>query len=115
MAFDYKASAEFFAGRSQRGSRPMMYRRFNKAADALRYAIEELPAANFLGAILDVEGKRYRHDAMRSLYDSPEYPLKRMKVKKKAEVKSETAETPGGKSEASKSARPKEKEQVGAR
>lgn len=112
MAFDYKASAEFFAGRSQRGSRPMMYRRFNKAADALRYAIEELPAANFLGAILDVEGKRYRHDAMRSLYDSPEYPLKRMKVKKKAEPKSET---PAGKSEASKSARPKEKEQVGAR
>ncbi len=89
MAFDYKASAEFFAGRSQRGPRPMMYRRFNKAAEALRYAVEELPAANFLGAILDVDGKRYRHDAMRELYDSPLYPLKRMKVAKKAEPKAE--------------------------
>lgn len=93
MPFDYKASAEFFAGRSQRGSRPMMYRRFNRAADALRYAIEELPAANLLGAILDVEGNRYRHDAMRALYDAPGYPLKRMKVAKKAEVKTEKKKT----------------------
>lgn len=104
MPFNYKASAEFFAGRSQRGPRPMMYRRFARAADALRYAVEELPAANFLGAILDVDGKRYRYDAMRELYDAPEYPLKRMKIAKKAEAKVE----------AKQPVRAKEKEKAGA-
>jgi hypothetical protein len=104
MSFDYKASAEFFAGRSQRGPRPMMYRRFTRAADALRYAIEELPAANFLGAILDVDGKRYRHDTMRELYNAPEYPLKRMKIPKKPQAKIEAKQPVHG----------KEKERVGA-
>jgi hypothetical protein len=41
-ALDYTAAAELFPTRSRKGNRPMGYRRFSKAADAIRFAIEEL-------------------------------------------------------------------------
>jgi hypothetical protein len=56
------------------------YRRFDRAADALRFAIEELPPRLFLGACLEVEEERFNSNEMRRLYDSAEFPLARRAV-----------------------------------
>jgi hypothetical protein len=87
MAFDYNAPAEIFAGRSMRGPRPMRYQRFETGAEALRFAIEVLPRANLLGAIMEANERRYWHAEIRKLYDAPGYPLPRAEVKPAAEPK----------------------------
>ena len=76
-AFDYGAPAELFTMRSRKGSRPMGYRRFTNAADAIRFAIEGLQPEILKGAQLEVEEQRFDCDGMRRLYDASEYPLAR--------------------------------------
>jgi hypothetical protein len=45
MTFDYAASAELFIPKRKSGVRqPLSYRRFATAAEAIRFAVEELPA-----------------------------------------------------------------------
>ena len=51
-SFDYTAPAELFPTRSRKGNRPIGYRR-SKAADAIRFAIEELSPDLLIGAHLD--------------------------------------------------------------
>jgi hypothetical protein len=76
--FNYEAEAELFRARSKKFNRQFgRYRRFDRAADALRFAIEELPPQLFLGAYLEVEEERFDSNEMRRLYDSAEYPLAR--------------------------------------
>ena len=55
----------------------MTYRKFDTAAEAIRYTIEELPAARQNGAVLEVNEERFRHTEIREFYDSNSYPLKR--------------------------------------
>ena len=75
--FDYGAPAELFPTRSRKGNRPMGYRRFSKAADAIRFAIEELAPELLTGAHLEVEEERYDCHGIRRLYEHAEYPLVR--------------------------------------
>ena len=78
VAFDYDRAAELFPTRSRKPRRnPITYKRFKTAADAIRFAIEELPSDLLLGAYLQVEEERFGSAGIRRLYDSERFPLKR--------------------------------------
>jgi hypothetical protein len=86
-AFDYGTVAQLFPTRSEADSFPTRsrklgrglvgYRRFARAADAIRFAIEELPAGLLPDACLEVDAEIFDRDAIRRLYDSDDYPLAR--------------------------------------
>lgn len=77
--FDYSAPAELYPSRIKKGRGRVTYRRFNTAAEALRFAIEDIPADVLLGAYLEVNEARFGVQEMRALYDNAAYPLKRRK------------------------------------
>ena len=76
--FDYNNEAELYPTRSRKSRRqPVGYKRFSRAADAIRFAIEELPSDLLIGAYMEVDEKRFDSSGIRQLYDSPHYPLRR--------------------------------------
>jgi hypothetical protein len=80
--FDYGTEAELFPTRNWKISRHSVgYRRFARAADAIRFAMEELPPALLLGSFLEVNEARFDHDGIRRLYESVDYPLARRTVR----------------------------------
>ena len=79
--FDYGASAELFPGRQKtRTIGAVTYKRFAAAGEAIRYAVEVLPASSFLGAFLEVNEERFDSNEIRRLYASVDYPLPRQPV-----------------------------------
>ena len=75
--FDYAASAELFPSRGKRNSGNIAYKRFSTAAEALQFAVEELPPPALLGAFLEVDEARYGFKEIHSLYENAAYPLTR--------------------------------------
>jgi len=73
--FDYAAPAELFPSRNRKVASKIKYRRFERAADAIRFAVEELPEPLLLGAFIESNEERLGHKDIRALYDSADYPL----------------------------------------
>jgi len=76
--FDYNARAELFPPRLRKSPHQRFgYRRFAAAADAVRFAVEELPRELLIGAILEVDGARYGGEQIRRLYEAGNFSLLR--------------------------------------
>jgi hypothetical protein len=76
MSFDYSAPAELFLAKPMKGSRSK-YRRFETAAEALRYAVEDLRTPRAFGAWLQVGDQRFNSVEIQRLYEDGEYPLRK--------------------------------------
>ena len=71
-----RADAERARSRSKHRNR-LAYRRFPSGAEAIRFAIEELPPQSLPTAVLVVDGVRHEAAAIRGLYAHPDYPQPR--------------------------------------
>jgi len=79
--FDFEAAAELFSVHSRKSPRQFGgYRRFDRAADAIRFAIEDLPPKLLRGICLEVEEMRFDSTDIRRLYASAAFPLVRRAV-----------------------------------
>jgi hypothetical protein len=67
IAFDYSSPAELYL--SRRRGRHTDYRRFATAAEAIRYAVEELRTRRSIGAWMQVEEDRFNKEEINRLYD----------------------------------------------
>src|SRR6266700_5597682 len=76
--FNFNTAAELFPAAIRKKKRAgFAYRRFGTAAEAVRFAMEELPADSLNGAYLQVEEARFDQSGIRSLYESEAFPLPR--------------------------------------
>jgi hypothetical protein len=62
MSFDYEAPAELFLAKRSKHRREN-HRRFATAAEAIRYAVEDLRTPKALGAFLQVGDERFNSAA----------------------------------------------------
>lgn len=74
-AFDYSAPGEMFMTYNRK--HPLTYRRFQTAAEAIRFAMEEFPQSLLVGVVMEVDEERYDHRKIRALYEGENYPLAR--------------------------------------
>ena len=75
--FDYNAAAELFLARSRAAKSRPKYKRFDTAAEAVRFVVEELPVAVLPGTYLLIDEARFGVEEIRHLYESAGYPLSR--------------------------------------
>ena len=57
--------------------KPVTYRRFDRSAEAIRFAIEELTTQLQRGMAMEVGDERFEFERIVELYDSEQYPLPR--------------------------------------
>lgn len=77
-AFNFNTEAELFPAAIRKKKRAgFAYRRFSTAAEAVQFAIEQLPADSLNGAYLQVDEARFDQSGIRTLYESDAFPLQR--------------------------------------
>lgn len=74
---NYSAPAELFPGKNSKQARSFGYKRFNSAAEAVRFAIEDMPATLLRGSQLEVDEARYDGAQILDLYRADTFPLDR--------------------------------------
>ncbi|KGD86202.1 hypothetical protein [Rhizobium sp. YS-1r] len=78
-AFDYNAGAGLYPCKTINRRSRLRYKRFDSAAEALRFAIEDMPASLLRGSVLEIDESRFDGMQMRKLYEAEAYPLTRRK------------------------------------
>lgn len=82
MPFSYDTAAELFPAAIRKKKRTgFAYRRFNTAAEAVRFAMEDLPTDLLNGAYLQVDEARFDQNGIRALYEHGDFPLERRATK----------------------------------
>jgi hypothetical protein len=77
-AFDYGVEAGLFSAKGTHfRPKSLEYRRFVRAAEAIRFAIEDLPSNMLDGCSLELAEDMYVGSAIRGLYESEDFPLPR--------------------------------------
>jgi hypothetical protein len=77
-SFDYGAGAELFTNKSKWSRRgPVGYKRFARAADAIRFAVEDLAGDSLASAWLEIGDDRFDATEIHRLYEDEAYPLDR--------------------------------------
>ncbi|MEO6395627.1 MAG: hypothetical protein ABIO40_06920 [Devosia sp.] len=78
-AVNYAAPADLYPSRAHQGRRSALrYRRFDTAAEAVRFAMEELPPEQLNGTLIEIDEDRFDAAGIGQLYRSAEYPLPRI-------------------------------------
>ena len=76
---DWSAPAELYTSVATFRTRNTHYFRFATAAEAIRFAIEELPGAALRGTAIECGDDRFEGDQIRALFEARDYPLRRDK------------------------------------
>jgi hypothetical protein len=76
-SFDFQVEAELFPPRIGKQSRRFRYQRFTNAAEAVRFAVEHMPAQVLAGAVIEAGDARLDSKDIRRLYESADFPLTR--------------------------------------
>lgn len=77
---NYNALGELFVPKSTTGrsrNAPLAYKRFERAAEAIRFALEEVAPERLASTYLEVEDERFDGKAIRALYNRADFPLPR--------------------------------------
>ena len=72
---DLAAPGELFSTRSVSRKSRVTYKRFDSAAQAIRYAVEELSADALRATTLEVAEVRLHSDEIKALYARDDFPL----------------------------------------
>ncbi|MBI1981065.1 MAG: hypothetical protein HYS63_05860 [Methylocystis sp.] len=84
-AKDYRNEAVlFFCKATNSKYKPLIFRRFTRASEAIRYAVEELAPKALASCSLEVDEQHFFGREIRPLYDSDDYPLRRRHIKRRA-------------------------------
>lgn len=84
-AKDYGNEAVLFFSKAANSKyKSLIFRRFTRASEAIRYAVEELTPTALASCSLEVNEQHFFGRQIRPLYDSVDYPLRRRRVKGRA-------------------------------
>ena len=78
--FNYDIPGELYSRKDKGKGRGIEFRRFPTVAEAIRFAVEELPPLALRDCKIEVAGERLGSNDVRKLYDSNLFPLPKCKT-----------------------------------